>query len=144
MGEHVVSIDLGVRWNPNIEHGVLAVSELGDARLRLRARVDDPDQRNVMLSWHGCKAARMEPPNDEAISGHRLYSLGLHEVSWVGEVLDSSLIADLEQRNSVHPRHQPDRFRDLHHWIVRLKGRVVEVVARSIEASREVPRSTGA
>jgi hypothetical protein len=85
----------------------------------------------------------MEPPNDEAIEGHRLYYVGLREVRWIGEVLESSLIADLEQRNRVHHRHDPQRFVGLRHWVVRLKGSVVEVVARSCEVVRpEAPPTT--
>lgn len=73
-------------------------SVAANTRLTLRAHPDDPDQRLVGLVWDGCLAARMEAPNDEAISGHRLHDLGLRDVRWLGEVFDSTLIADLEQR----------------------------------------------
>jgi hypothetical protein len=135
--ERVVDADFGVVWDPNTEHGVLVASEAGEAWLRLRARLDDTDQRRVVFVWHGASAARMEPPNDEAIAGHRLYGAGLSGVRWVGEVLESSLIADLERRNRVHPRHDPRRFDGLRHWVVMLKGSVVEVVAETCEVTRE-------
>jgi hypothetical protein len=66
----------------------LAADE-GETRLTLRAHPDDPDQRSVGLVWNGCLATRMEPPNDEAISGHRLYDLGMKEC--VVEVVGRSL-----------------------------------------------------
>jgi hypothetical protein len=43
-------------------------------------------------------------PNDEALGGHPLIHCGLKHYS-VHEVVNSSLIAELEQRNSVHPKH---------------------------------------
>jgi hypothetical protein len=136
MAEHVVPLDLGVQWAPNHEHGVLTVSEEGWAQLVLAAHRDDEDKRQVVFYWQHCSAARMEPPNDEAISGHRLYESGLRDVRWVGEVLDSSLIANLERRNRVHDRHDPSRFTSLRHWVLRLKGRVFVVVAESCEVFR--------
>ena len=136
MVEHVVPALPDVVWNPNVEAGVLIVAENGNATLSLLARSDDPNQRTVVLTFSGVRAARMEPPNDEAISGHRLYDKGLREVLWVGEVLDSELIADIERRTRVHPLRDPDRFAGLRHWVARLKGSVVEVVGRSCEASR--------
>jgi hypothetical protein len=78
----------------------------------------------------------MEPPNDEAISGHRLYRVGLREARWVGEVHESELIAELEQRSRVHERHDAARFGDYRHWIVRLKECTVEVVARELVVER--------
>jgi hypothetical protein len=128
--------DLGVMWAPNIESGVLVAREQGEARLVLGAYFGDADQRHVVLVWRRARAVRMEPPNDKAISGHRLYDLGLREVHWVGEVRESALIADLERRNRVHPRHDPRRYDNLRHWVVRLKGRIVEVVAVSCEVQR--------
>ena len=139
--EHVVQADLGVRWDPNTEHGVVIAQDGGPTRLRLRAHMDDADQRIVELLWNDAVATQMEPPNDEAISGHRLYASGLSEIHWAGEVNDSALIADLERRNRVHDRHNPARYADLRHWVIRLKGCVVEVVARTCEV-RRIERTT--
>jgi hypothetical protein len=142
--ERVVAAEFGVVWDGNTEHGVLITSETGEARLRLHARPGEPGQRRVTFAWHGVKAARMEPPNDEAIEGHRLYGAGLRDIVWIGEVLDSSLIADLERRNRVHARHDLRRFEGLRHWVLPLKGSVVEVVAESCEVIREEPAAAGA
>jgi hypothetical protein len=145
MAERVVSFDLGVRWDPNTEHGVLVVAEDGDARLHLDPDLRDADSRRVVIAWSRCSAARMEPPNDEAISGHRLYEVGLKDVLRVGEVLDSSLMAELEIRNRVHPRHDRDAYLNgLRHWVVRLKGSVVEVVAEACKVSREITPAASA
>jgi hypothetical protein len=136
MTERVESVDLGVVWDPNAPDARLLTTDSGVTRLTLRARVDDPDQRRVELVWARSWAARMEPSNDEAISGHRLYAVGLREVLWLGEVHDSELIADFERRNRVHPGHDASRFAPLRHWIVLLKECTVEVVARSLTVER--------
>jgi hypothetical protein len=54
-------------------------------RLELSPHFDDADQTLIQLIWGGSRAARMEPPDDEAIRSHRLFDVGLHEVSWLGE-----------------------------------------------------------
>jgi hypothetical protein len=136
MAEHVVVLPVEFEWDPNVEHGVLTTNEEGETRLRLLAKIDDPDQRPIVLLWHGTVAARMEPPNDEARSGHRLYEAGLRDVHWVGEVRESELIAQFERQNRVHPRHSSQLFDGLRHWILPLKGSVVEVVAETGEIRR--------
>lgn len=79
----------------------------------------------------------MEPPNDEAIAGHRLYDAGLRQIRWIGEVIGSSLIAEIEHGNRSHPRHDPLRYAQLRHWIVPLKECTVEVVAETLSWHRE-------
>ena len=142
MAQHVTETPIGVVWNPNSEHAVLVTTEMGETRLRLRARSDDPDQRTVVIAWHGSLAARMEPPNDEARSGHRHHA-GLSGVLWMGEVHESELIADFERQNRVHPGHKASMFEGYRHWVLPLKGSVVEVVAESFEVGRAAPRSEG-
>ena len=138
MGEHVAAIDLGVKWEPNAPSALLTTTDGGEARLRLRAHPDDHDQHPVELVWDRCLAARMEPPNDEAVSGHRLYDVGLREVLWLGEVYESGLIAELERTNRVHARHSAERYIPLRHWVVPLKECTVEVVARSPRVERGI------
>jgi hypothetical protein len=134
--EHAEPFDIGVKWEPNIEHGVLAIDEDGEARLTLEPYDSDPDQRPVVLVFHWAKFASMGPPNDEARNGHRLYNSGLRGVLRVAEVHESELVAGLEIMNRVHPRHDPARYAALRHWIILLKGRVVEVAAESVEVQR--------
>jgi len=74
----------------------------------------------------------MEPPNDDARSGHRAYRAGLWVVHWLGEVVDSELIALFERQNPGHWSQSPKRFEGLRHWVLPLKG-VVEMVARTGE-----------
>jgi hypothetical protein len=82
------------------------------------------------------RAACLTDPNDEAVSGHRLYRKGLSDVGWAGLVRDSQAIDALERQNRVHPNHDPSRFDRLNHHIVLLKERVAEVVAEAVEVRR--------
>lgn len=136
MPEVVRDYDLGAIWEPNAPEAVLVATDAGETRLTLRAHPDDPDQRAVALVWLRSWAARMEPPNDEALSGHSLYRAGLRDVLWIGEVFESRLIANLEKRNRFDPLHDPRQFRQLRHWVVPLKGVLVEVVAEAIGLER--------
>ena len=136
MTEKVTSVDLGVRWEPNGPGAVLLSNDQGRAALALDAHVDDSDQRTVVLSWTGVRYSAIGSPNDEALHGHRLYSKGLDSVLWIGEVSDSELIAALEKQNSVHSRHEPERFAHLLHHVVLTKERTVEVVADSLVVTR--------
>jgi hypothetical protein len=137
MAERVIPLELGVEWGPNVGGAVLMVHEDGAAELALHAHPNDTDQRPVRLVWRGCVAAMMQPPNDEAISGHRLYAKGLSDLVWAGEVLNSQWITDLERQNRVHPRHDPAVFvAGLRHFILPLKERTVEVIASTCQVIR--------
>ncbi len=136
MPERCDTVDVSVRWEPNAPDAHFLVRDFGDAVLALDPHPDDPDQRCVVLSWPRSRAASMGSPNDEALTGHRLYGHGLAGLSWIGIVRDSELIADLERRNRVHDRHDPARFGALTHDILPLKENVVEVVALELMIGR--------
>ena len=131
VAERVVSLDVGITWEPNAPGAVLLTQDDGVAQLVINAHPDDPDQRLVILRWGGCIAAVMEPPNDEALGGHRLYHKGLSGILWAGEVFESEWIAKLERQNRVHPNHDPAGFAGLRHVILPLKERTVELLAYS-------------
>lgn len=67
-------------------------------------------------------------PNDEAISGHPLYGRGLRPYG-AFEVKGSSWIRQLERMNSVHPRHNPEWFKALNHYIFAFHDSTFECVA---------------
>jgi hypothetical protein len=136
MVEHVEAVDLGVEWDPNAPEALLLSDGSGKTLLALKPHHDDPDQSCVVLAWSGAHSACMADPNDEAISGHRLYGSGLSEVLSAGVVRDSDTIRALTKQNSVHAYHDPSRFDGLTHHIVLLKECVVEVVAGSLSIVR--------
>jgi len=87
---------------------------------------------NVEASFSGVRAFYRGAPNDEALSGHRLWGQGLRPYSFQ-EVLNSDWIAELERRNRVHPRHSVDLFNSLRHFVVTFKDETVECVARALD-----------
>jgi hypothetical protein len=136
MAEQVVALDLDVTWEPNAPAAILLSDDYGKTVLALNPHPDDPDRRSVALVWSGSRYACMADPNDEAISGHRLYAVGLSKVLWAGTVRDSDLIRALEMQNRVHESLDPSRFESLTHHVVLLKECVVEIVAQALSIQR--------
>jgi len=136
MAEQVVALDLGVTWDPNAPDALLLSDDFGKTVLALNPHHDDPDRRCVVMVWSGAHSACLADPNDEAISGHRLYESGLSKVLWAGVVRNSEVIRALEMQNRVHPSHDPSRFESLVHHVVLLKECVAEVVAKEVTIQR--------
>lgn len=136
MTEHVNALDLGVRREPNAPSAILLSDDHGTTALAVNGHSDDHDQRCVVLVWSGTRSACLSDPNDEAISGNRLFGHGLNNVLWVGAVSDSDVIRALEVQNRTHPSHDPARFERLAHHIDLLKECVAEVVAEEISVHR--------
>ncbi len=92
------------------------------------------NQSVAVLTADPYLAFQFGPPNDEAISGHRLYPLGLraHEAF---EVRNSSWIASLEKANRVHSSHTPELFLDYRHFIVAFHDSTLEFIAESFSTS---------
>lgn len=136
MAEAVVPVQPSVSWEPNAPNAVLLSDDFARTVLALNPHPDDADTRSVVLIWEGTRYASMGSPNDEAISGHRLFDKGLRDLLWLGLVEDSELIASLEQANSVHPHHQPEWYAAMSHHILPLKEATVEVVATTLSVVR--------
>ncbi|QKC83116.1 hypothetical protein [Mesorhizobium sp. NZP2077] len=79
-------------------------------------------------------AFQFGPPNDEAISGHRLYALGLRPYG-AFEVRNSSWIASFEKANRVHSSHMPELFSDYRHFILTFHDSTLEFIAESFSTS---------
>lgn len=137
MAERVVEWPLAARWEPNAPDAILMSTDGGLTALALEPHPDDADRRCVVLIWRGTNLARMSTPNDEARSGHRLWSHGLASPLWAARVEDSALVAELEMGNRVHPRHDPAMFHRLSHYVLPLKECTVEVVARDAQLLRD-------
>lgn len=63
----------------------------------------------AILDFHRPYAQMFGPPNDEAFGGHPLAARGLSPYA-AFEVEHSSWIRKHERMNSVHPRHDRERF----------------------------------
>jgi hypothetical protein len=92
------------------------------------------DQSIAILTADPYRVFQFGPPNDEAISGHRLYGLGLQPYS-AFEVLNSSWIASQEKANRVHSRHMPELFSVYRHFILTFHDSTFEFIAESFSVS---------
>jgi hypothetical protein len=128
---------LAARWEPNAPEAVLMSTDGDLFALALEPHPDDADRRCVVLIWPGTKLARMSTANDEARSGHRLWSRRLASILWAAGVEDSELVVELEMGNRVHPRHDPAMFHRLSHYVLPLKECTVEVVASDAQLLRD-------
>lgn len=88
----------------------------------------------AILTVERYKAFQFGPPNDEAISGHRLHKLGLRPYS-AFEVLNSSWIDALERANRVHAGHFPELFTGCRHFIFTFHDSTLEFIAEGFSAS---------
>jgi len=86
------------------------------------------------VRFHWPSAHMFGPPNDEAFSGHPLASRGLQPYA-VFEIGDSSWIRKLERMNSVHPRHNRERFlAGRRHFVFAFHDSTFECVAEGFES----------
>lgn len=96
--------DLGVAIEPGASSPHLSI---GGQRAVLIFRIAQPDSSSdagrplARLVFHDAVAVRMGPPNDEAISGHRLWKSGLE--MYQGHVVHNPAWAmESEARNRCH------------------------------------------
>jgi hypothetical protein len=86
------------------------------------------EDRIAVVRFPTCHYLTFGEPNDEALGGHPLSKRGLRYYS-VHEILESSLIRELERRNSVHPGHNPDWYiRGMRHYVFTFQDSTLECV----------------
>lgn len=92
----------------------------------------------ALVQFEGCQSAKLGAPNDEVFGGHTLSGKGL-EYYAAQQVVNSAWLRELEAINSVHPRYDPARWRDLNHYIFWFKDSTFECIAKSyaVETYRE-------
>jgi len=93
-----------------------------------RATESDGFEFEVVITFDIPYAHFFGPPNEEAIAGHPLAKHGLHPFSSF-EVINSKWIAELCNRNSVHPRHTDKMFTKYRHFIFTFHDSTAEVIA---------------
>lgn len=92
-----------------------------------------PADEVVVVVFRQCYASHFGVPNDEAFSTHPLADRGLQPYG-AFEVESSSWIRGLELRNRSHPRHDPQVFQQLRHWVWTFHDSVLECAAQSYTA----------
>jgi len=94
----------------------------------------DAGEPIALVRFAFCYAHMLGPPGDEAFSGHPLASRGL-EPYGAFEIENSSWISKLEQRNSVHPRHQPEWYAKRRHLIFTFHDTTFECVCDGFDVT---------
>ena len=82
----------------------------------------------TIVVFRQCYASHFGPPNDETFASHPLAGRGLRPYG-AFEVQISSWLRDLEMRNRGHPRHDPQLFQQLRHWVWTFHDSVLECAA---------------
>jgi hypothetical protein len=89
------------------------------------------DDKLAVIEVHLCHHLIYGHPNDESLQGHPLFGSGL-EYYTAHRVNNSKLIAQLEARNSSHPRHDKAEFLSgKEHYIITFQDATLEFVATS-------------
>lgn len=138
MAQHVETVDLGVRWNPNDPEAVL-LADQNLAVLALRPHFDDDDQSCVVLVWRHSYSARLGSPNDEGMVSQTLYGKGLESVLWAGTVIESSAVREVRRQSSDKVYRPSIGLVDRPiptHFVVLTKDCTVEVIADAVEILR--------
>ena len=88
-------------------------------------------QQSYDLAWvkfEGVAATLLGPPNDEAISGHPLWTAGLEPYCF-HIVENSTWRSDYTSRNRVHPHHNAERWNRLNHYLITFHDETFECLA---------------
>jgi hypothetical protein len=128
-GERVVPLDLGLVATPGAPYPVLLQNDWNAFLVFYLAAIDPSGDAIGIVEWIGCTSTSFGYPNEEALSGHRLWDRGLSEVHWCGEVLNSSWIAEMEIANRVHFMHDPANWATLRHFILPFQDSTFECAA---------------
>jgi hypothetical protein len=88
----------------------------------------------ALIEFHLPLVHSLGPPNDETLHGHPLANRGLSHYD-AFEVLNSSWILGLDGMNSIHPRHNPNRFASFKHFIFTFHDSTFECIAESFKSA---------
>jgi hypothetical protein len=95
---------------------------------RLFLRYATAEDKTAIVEFPLAKVFQFGSPNDEAIGGHPLIKFGLKPYQ-VHRIENSPWIAELERRNTSHPRHDKDQFlKDLVHYVFTFQDSTFECV----------------
>ena len=90
--------------------------------------VTEPEEPVAIVEFKSCYKHIFGSPNDEVFISHPLHERGLRPYA-AYEIKNSSWIRQIERMNSVHPRHDSERFLRRHHYIFAFHDSTFECVA---------------
>jgi hypothetical protein len=95
----------------------------------------DPDCSIVTVVFNSPRAHYLGFPNEEVSVSHPLYARGLRWYSFF-EIANSSWVRAMERANRIHPRHTPELFAALKHYLILFHDSTFECVARGYTHTR--------
>jgi hypothetical protein len=150
--EHAVELRLDIEWDTGAPLPLLISNARGTAVIFYLASVDpkwdgtyvtvvdsasDATEQLGVIEFEGMYDVRFGGLNDEAIAGHPLSGRGLAPYA-AHEVINSTWIAEAEQRNSVHPHHVGGWHERMKHFVLCFHDETLECLASSLRTSRVV------
>lgn len=94
--------------------------------------VQDPANSNAdpmaLVEFNGCRSVKFGAPNDEVHEGHPLAGKGL-DSSTAQIARNSKWLAELENINKVHSQYNPNRWRNLKHFVFWFHDNTFECIA---------------
>lgn len=100
--------------------------------LSLSFYIESDDEKTCTLLFRNYNYFRLGMPGNETLYGHPYKNLGLESHSFF-ELRDSDLIKNLRNISSVHPRHNPNNWLDMKHFILTFHDNMFECVAQDFE-----------
>jgi hypothetical protein len=118
----VVLLDLWPQPSTSSEAVVFAT----ETQLFLRYSTDN--DKTAIIQFPLVRIFQFGSPNDEALGGHPLAQFGLKYYQ-VHRIDNSPWIAELERRNSIHPRHDKELFlKNVVHYVFTFQDSTLECV----------------
>ena len=95
---------------------------------------DSVDDKGVtIVQFNRVLSYKFGSPNDETFTGHPLYKKGLK--IYVAQYLsESPWIDELVKIDSIHPYHNPSKFKDYKHYIFSFHDKTFECIAQGYKA----------
>ncbi len=85
-----------------------------------------------MVTFKNCTTAKLGHPNDEAQCGHPLAGRGLQ--GYTAQIVKNSpWLKEVAKTNSAHPKHSPDSWTSLNHYVFWFHDSTFECLAESYE-----------
>ncbi len=145
--EHAVPSDFPVSWDVGAPCPVLVTNDHSVFLMFFVRRFDpkwdgtyvtvqDPSNANAqpmaLVEFQRCVSTKFGDPNDEVLEGHPLYGKGLD--SYTAQIVrNSKWLVELESINKVHSMYNPDRWRNLNHFVFWFHDNTFECVAEKYD-----------
>lgn len=126
--EAVEKIEFDLEWEPNVPAPILISTEKNTFLILLKEELNNNKNEYLVIKFLNSIQVKFGSPNDEVLSGHRLYKNGLSFYS-ANIVKNSKWIEEIKQINKVHPRYNEKRWENLKHYIFTFVDSTFESIA---------------